>query len=499
MVMRMPPQPPDDDTRAYWDEAARRRRMMGGKAWLQDLKDYARKIVGDNIKYWGYPDITKNVARSIISQLAILYDQRPRLSHPDNGARLKMEAVLDEAGWWQLATSMQRMCLAQREQWVRVSSVSEREALVPLIRVVPMDLVWCEAHPETPDVPHTVWEWRPRLDADGKSVWTIDVLSVADPKEPVWRVLSGDGKIDLSEQYGVTGWPAEWGDSLPGVLYHAQRTGHLRNGFEGAELFEGALRVGVLYTFWMHLVKDCSWPQRILVNSLVSGMDPGADGLPQSVPLDPSAVLQIRDMSPTAQARVEQWEPAGNPVELLGSIQDYAADLAVDFDISPADIQRSHGDARSGYAIFMTREGQRHAQRRYEPQFRRGDLELLAVVGRQLGLPTTGWSIAYPGLPLSVDERTTQVAEYQTRTELGISSPVDLLARLEQIPEDEARERLRQMAADRAEFASQGGSLGAIPLALQQIALARERATTSGDADLAARLGAKMDELLASL
>ena len=37
----------------------------------------------------------------------------------------------------------------------------------------------------------------PRLDGDGKSVWTIDVLSVADPEKPVWGVLSGDGKTEI--------------------------------------------------------------------------------------------------------------------------------------------------------------------------------------------------------------------------------------------------------------------------------------------------------------
>jgi len=41
--------------------------------------------------------------------------------------------------------------------------------------------------------------------------------------------------------------------------------------------------------------------------------------------------------------------------------------------------------------------------------------------------------------------------------------------------------------------------LGKIPLALQQVALARERAQKAGDNDLAASLGRKMDELLARI
>ena len=42
-------------------------------------------------------------------------------------------------------------------------------------------------------------------------------------------------------------------------------------------------------------------------------------------------------------------------------------------------------------------------------------------------------------------------------------------------------------------------SLGKIPLALQQLALARERAKEQGDNDLQVKIGAKMDELLAQI
>ena len=42
-------------------------------------------------------------------------------------------------------------------------------------------------------------------------------------------------------------------------------------------------------------------------------------------------------------------------------------------------------------------------------------------------------------------------------------------------------------------------SLGKIPLALQQLALARERAKEQGDNDLQGKIGAKMDELLAQI
>lgn len=44
-----------------------------------------------------------------------------------------------------------------------------------------------------------------------------------------------------------------------------------------------------------------------------------------------------------------------------------------------------------------------------------------------------------------------------------------------------------------------GGELGKVPLAVQQLALSRQRAIDAGDTVLAAALGDKMDELLSKI
>jgi len=49
------------------------------------------------------------------------------------------------------------------------------------------------------------------------------------------------------------------------------------------------------------------------------------------------------------------------------------------------------------------------------------------------------------------------------------------------------------------QIAGGGGDIGKIPLALQQLALARMRADETGDTQLSKQLGNKMDELLNSI
>ncbi len=140
------------------------------------------------------------------------------------------------------------------------------------------------------------------------------------------------------------------------------------------------------------------------------------------------------------------------------AIRDYSADLAGEFDLPPADIQRTHTDARSGHAIEVTRSGQRDAMRRAEPQMRRGDEQSLNIIAALLNralslqLPETGWTIKYRGLPLSMEERKLLMEEHKMRMEQGVTSKPRLLAQLEGVTLDQAREMLREIAADNAEF-----------------------------------------------
>jgi hypothetical protein len=145
-------------------------------------------------------------------------------------------------------------------------------------------------------------------------------------------------------------------------------------------------------------------------------------------------------------------------VALGEAIRAYSADLSMDMGISSTDLARISANPRSGYAIALSREGVRAAQRRAEPQFRRGDLETLckicALWNATTGgsLPLIGWTISYPGVPLSSDEKTRSIEEYKALVELGVASPVDLYRMIYNTSKETATLELERIALERARF-----------------------------------------------
>jgi len=453
----------DMHERSRMQESARRRRLLDG-VWEADLVETMSQYVApEQMAAWGRPDLTKNVFRSVVSQLSILYDREPIIEHEDPVAAERMRELCRSAGVWTQGPQLQRLVIGQREALRRVSW--EDGAL--LVRLVPVDTVEASSSPNTPSTAHTVIEYRHR-ELDGQELLTRDVLSVAGGVG-VYRIESGDGKRDLTSMflgadYSGEAYPYRRGDGspvLPYVMTHALDTGRLFDTYEGRELVEGSLKVAVLWSFWSHIVFDCSHPQRYGVNARPAGLaaDARNDEHATFIATDPASLLLMETSNPDAPVQLGQFAPGGDPVAVGTAIRDYASDLAMDFDLSPGDIQRSHGDARSGYAIHVVNEGKRRAQLKYQPQFARADVELLEVIAAlhntysgEAPLPETGYSVRYQGLPLSVDERRTRIEEYRTRSELGIASPVQLLAELEGITEDQARARLAQIRRDRVEF-----------------------------------------------
>jgi hypothetical protein len=72
---------------------------------------------------------------------------------------------------------------------------------------------------------------------------------------------------------------------------------------------------------------------------------------------------------------------------------------------------RMSGDPRSGYALAISREGQRLQQRKHEEMYRRGDQGLLSIsaaIANRSGLgpfPEKGWRLEYRSLPRTPEEQ----------------------------------------------------------------------------------------------
>ena len=446
------PAAPDELTGLRWAEARRRRRMLEG-LWRDDLEDVMREHIGPGRRRrQGPPDMSKNVFRTIVSGLSVLYDRPPLISHDSEPAVATMESALSTSGTWPLSMRLQQLVVGQRES-ARVFAILPDGT--PQVRNVPADLLHAVASADSPDEPHTLYEYRPR--AHGKRrLWTRDCWSVEDPDRPFFEIQDEDGN-NISGLFGVEpGYPAHLigpdGPVIPGAMFHASRTGRLYDPWTGIEVVEGSLIVALLWTMWGHVMKDSSWPQRYTINLHVPGVQ-SANAMAGEITVDadPAMVLPLVQDAPNLPFQVGQWSAGGDPEALGRAIQDYSADLAADLDLGPGDIQRSH-DSRSGYAIEITREGQRNAQRRSVPNFSRADTQFLSRMAVALGLPSDGWGIEYAGVPLSLEERRVMVEEFKAHSELGITSPVVLVAKLQGITMDAARRFLEEASRDRFSF-----------------------------------------------
>ena len=134
----------------------------------------------------------------------------------------------------------------------------------------------------------------------------------------------------------------------------------------------------------------------------------------------------------------------------------------MDAGLETDDTQRN-GSAQSGWAIALKRSSVREKQQEMEPNFRQQDEVLLALAASLLnvhegaGLPETGWSITYRGLPLSPVEVETRTKQAMADIELGIASPVDLvLAANIGWTRDQGKDRLREIRQENAEFGNRG-------------------------------------------
>ena len=324
------PPAPDDFTDQRWQESRRRRRMLEGK-WREDLRRMLHRQLGDTRAHaTGNPDITKNLLRAVVSQMAITYDSPPLIKHENETQRQLMTGLLDIAGLWSLSARHQQMLLAQREAGYCIDVVDGEFRFHP----IPADRLLAISSPETPMEPHTIYWYRPRQNLvggkPGEVIWTRDCYSIENPDMPVFRIEDAEGTQDLTSVYGGLGEVPRKADGmpvLPIVLNHASNTGKLWDPFFGIELVEGALQCAVFWTFFGHVLRDASWPQRWAVNAVPAGSVAQEDRGGSYVVTDPSSVLMLLANNPDLPVSLGQWQPGGDPSALGAAIRSYAADL----------------------------------------------------------------------------------------------------------------------------------------------------------------------------
>jgi len=195
-------------------------------------------------------------------------------------------------------------------------------------------------------------------------------------------------------------------------LYHAEKTGYLWDTYAQSQLVYGSLQSAVFYCFYSHLLKDCSWPQKYAIGVTLQGL----------TQLDQDSV-------------------------------------ATSAGISPSELQRTSGDPRSGYALAVSRTGQREAQKKYASVFRMADESLMQksaiMANRFLGesLPEDGYRVAYQALPLSPEEIKAQREDIVQKLSAGLISPITAMQMMyPDLDEQGAITMLEKIRKERAQY-----------------------------------------------
>lgn len=446
MGMITRPIPEDIAEIRRWQWTARAHRILDGD-WREDLIAHIQAQVGAiRQEAWGEPDMSRNVLQSICDTMSVAYVEAPTVTRED-GQPGDLPALVSASGLWAyMAGTGQRDLWGLRELWIRLDVIDG----APVYRGVAPECLIAYPDPERPSRPLRVDELRLR-DLGGELVWCWDVLDITDPSAPRYEVRRDDGGAPGEDVTAAAlgmvpvgdAYPWRWADGspyLPGVLYHARESGRLWDPWANRGMVSGTLEIATGYTMLSHIRRGAAWPQRYVANGYIAGtQDEGGTGTRRSaVVVDPAVIVHIAQTEGTEGQTVQigQWEQGADPVAHMESLRSYEQSVATSAGVPVSDLQAMGGDARSGYAISLSREGKKEVQRIIEPQLRAGDLELIdktaaALTAAGVGpYPVGGWSITYHQHPPSAAERQQDVTTGQAEVDAGLLSPVTLYQRL---------------------------------------------------------------------
>ena len=464
--MPQPPAPTNPEEASRWEHTRHRRALKEGR-WARLLEDRLQVQLGSvRRQAIGLPAMSSNRFDEISNELATLYDAPPDVAHNTAGGAVEelcgSNGLIARSGLWPQMARFQSMVIALREMWMRVDVDDGRLVYRP----VSPDMTIAESDPSRPTVPLAYAEIRLRH-IRGEAQWAWDVLDIRNPADPSYTVrLAKDGGMGedvtlevLGGTYSGADYPYRRADGtpiLPVVLYHASLYGdRLFDAFHGIEIYEGSLDLSVLDTYLHHVLRDASYPQRWAIGVRVAGadmVDGGSRGQRVEVVTDPTTILML-DAAMEQQPQVGQFVAGADVEKIEATIAAIAHRLATAAGLAPTEMQRTSGSAKSGYAISLSQDGKRTAQRKYILQQRDADERLVAVsatlYNRAMGtqFPEGGYSVHYREIPLSPEELASRRAHAMEMMEAGLMDKVEALRLFGSLTHEDAVARLDQIAA----------------------------------------------------
>jgi hypothetical protein len=430
-------QPAHQSDRDRWSEQALRYRLLTGKhrddviTAIQD--QFSLELAADMVIS---PDLSRNPYRLIYQQLNVAYNEPPEVHIQDDPDADLAPIVTPKLWAQQQQTSL--WALSMGESLVRIDWKHWAGATEASYRVVQPDQVVVYAMPDEPDQPGAVEELKERVDATAK--WAPE--------------LAGEGAYPYR---ATDGSPI-----LPWVLYHRQVGSRLWNWTNGIELTDGALKLCSLWTFWNDGYINCAYPQRYALDvDTQAGVSRTIAGTPVDVvPVDRKSILKFSSKGPGGGS-LGAFTASFDPLQSAEALRLYEQGLAVYAGLNPSDLQVT--SAQSGYAIVVSREGQRRAQKLVEPSFRIADQQLLSTAakmanfytGSKLSENPRDYRIRYRSMKPSIDEMKAEADLIRAEVDMGVLSRLEALRRMHpEIESDEdALERLLRVNQIEAELA----------------------------------------------
>lgn len=439
MTMPTRPHPANELDQRRWEIAARRFRMLEG-LWRGDAEDHLSTFFHETVTAFLPPaETSRNPLKSFLAQLNVVYDEDPPVTAEGVSDPEALAPILTEE-LWPLAQQRQLQTLGINECLMRVDLNADGSLSYRLVHS--HDVANVRPHPKptrfTKGQPGALEELRydPR-----QGVWYWEVWDVTG-ETPVYRK---DYVKDSERTPGpAEPWPEGFTDRagqpvMPYVLYHREVGAALFSPDRGSELVYGTLTTAMLWTMWLGGFRDGAHPQRWSLDAEVSGVKTKTgqgtdDGY---IVANPLAILPFRSKKQDRPGTLGQFAPAMDPKTAGEAVEQFVAGLAIEWGMSPADITVGSSQ-QSGYAIVVSRDGQRKSHRRQRVPASMGDRLLLATAARvynkahagQLPEDPAAYAVAYAPVSMSAHERKAVTDDVTAQVEAGLLNPVDGVMRL---------------------------------------------------------------------
>jgi hypothetical protein len=423
---------------------------------------------------WGEPTTALNLFKSVVAQLAVMYVEQPSVRvEPQDDAAIDW---IKRAGVWRFHQQMSVYAIGTGECALRVGW-TPGNAAAPAglsIEVVPPNLLHAVDDASAPGVPVELWHAIQRMGpADEAPRWYYDVYNVRNPAMPTYRIVRGDVRDgegmprfeDATASFLEPGTPYRWvyegRPFIPYLLAHATTHGGLWDSTTWAELVCGTLDVGLLATEVMHGFKTSSWQQKFGLDVDLAGAQTSGEGVAarSEIATDESSILLFRSQS-NKQGSLGTFPAATIPLEMMQALKGFIGMVAANSGINPSELEKA--DRESGVAIQIRGDAVRRRQKTYTDTFQRSDVAYLELVAKVVNLfsgpaapalPTEGYSVAYPSMPMTREEIDQLLTVRQSELAMGLVSRVDLLMEHDpSLSRPQAVERLTEIDAERRQF-----------------------------------------------